>query len=159
MPKASKAMASLIAVVVAVTGQTDSKADWPQFGGPGRNFQVPPREQTAERETIQPWQVRLDGGDDCPVVAGDRVIVSQVDFAPDGTDAHRVTCLRQLQGTANGKYAAQLAIPRGDLQYKFTCDTWESTEVRSDGRSISNRRLRLSEDTSVYVAVQAWKAN
>ncbi len=78
----------LICILAIIQGQLSLLSDWPQFGGPGRNFQVP-SSTVSDQEAIQPWRVQLNGGDDCPVIAGDRVIVSEVDFAADGTDAHR----------------------------------------------------------------------
>jgi hypothetical protein len=37
----------------------------------------------------------------------------------------------KLTRTAAGTYSVALDVPRGDLQYKFTCGTWDTSEVRA----------------------------
>lgn len=68
--------------------------DWTQFGGPNRNFRVT-ENIPVSLGRIQDWRVPVHGGDDSPIVIGDRVLLSEMDYAKDGTDAHRLTC-RQL---------------------------------------------------------------
>ena len=62
-----------------------------------------------------------------------------------------------LSQSQDGKYRAQVRVPRGYLEFKVTCGDWESVEVRSDGRSISNRRRLVVQPTSISLEVQAWK--
>lgn len=63
----------------------------------------------------------------------------------------------ELQPTGGGKYKATCLLPRGDFQFKFSCGTSESFEVRSDGRNTSNRRHRITGPTTLTATVQAWK--
>jgi hypothetical protein len=63
----------------------------------------------------------------------------------------------QLVHESHGKYRGIATVPRGDLQFKVTLGSWESSEVRADQRSISNRRLRVMDSTTLAIEVQAWK--
>ncbi len=63
----------------------------------------------------------------------------------------------ELQPIGEGKYKATCLLPRGDFQFKFSCGTTDSFEVRKDGRSTSNRRHRISGPTALTATVQAWK--
>jgi outer membrane protein assembly factor BamB len=65
--------------------------EWPQFGGPHRNFTVV-TPSGAKTTPSPPWQVQVEAGDDSPIVTGDRVIVAQLGYSLDGTEAHRVSC-------------------------------------------------------------------
>jgi outer membrane protein assembly factor BamB len=51
----------------------------------------------------------------------------------------------------------KLQLPKGDFQYKFTCGTWDNVESRADGRSISNRRIRIAGPMTIQAEIQAWK--
>lgn len=48
-------------------------------------------------------------------------------------------------------------LPRGDLQFKFTGGSFESVEVRSDGRSISNRRYRVGSKNVIQAEIAGFK--
>ena len=63
----------------------------------------------------------------------------------------------ELQPIGEGNYRATCLLPRGDFQFKFSCGTTGSFEARSDGRSTSNRRHRISGPTTLTATVQAWK--
>ncbi len=63
----------------------------------------------------------------------------------------------RLQPTVDGKYGVSCQLPRGDFQFKFTGGSIDTVEVRSDGRSISNRRHRITAPTTLNATVQAWK--
>jgi hypothetical protein len=58
----------------------------------------------------------------------------------------------------DGRYRTKIQVPKGNLQFKFTCGTWESSEVRADGRSTSNRRHRMTQSVTLNATVQAWKS-
>jgi len=57
----------------------------------------------------------------------------------------------------DGHYQARFSVPKGNLEFKVTRGDWESVELRSDGRSISNRRQRVSQPMTIRIEVQAWK--
>ncbi len=63
----------------------------------------------------------------------------------------------ELEPISDNKYKTKCFLPRGDFQFKFTCGSMDSIEVRSDGRSISNRRHRITGPTTLDASVQAWK--
>lgn len=90
LPFYAIAMSSLVAVAAA--------SDWLQFGGPTRNFAVP-RNSDAPIESAKSWRANIAGGDASIVVCGERLFVSAIDFASDGTDAHRIACFDRLIGT------------------------------------------------------------
>jgi outer membrane protein assembly factor BamB len=65
-------------------------ADWPQFGGPSRNFHFD-ETNDSPMTNIPPWQAVLQRGDHAPIIRGQQILTSEIDFAADGTDAHRVS--------------------------------------------------------------------
>jgi outer membrane protein assembly factor BamB len=62
-----------------------------------------------------------------------------------------------LKRSDEGRYGAKLRVPQGNFEFKLTCGDWDSVEVRSDGRSISNRRRRIVQPVAIQLEVQAWK--
>jgi outer membrane protein assembly factor BamB len=66
-----------------------------------------------------------------------------------------------LTRSENGRFRTKLKLPKGNFEFKLTQGDWESVEVRSDGRSTSNRRLRVIQATNIQppaqFEVQAWK--
>lgn len=45
----------------------------------------------------------------------------------------------------------------GIYQFKFTRGSWKDVECRSNGEDISNREIRLSSDTTLYLTIAGWK--
>ncbi len=72
-------------------------SDWTQFGGPTRNFSVP-KASLNPSSASNAWRTNIAGGDASVVIRGEKMVVSAIDFAPDGTDAHRITCLDRFSG-------------------------------------------------------------
>jgi hypothetical protein len=62
-----------------------------------------------------------------------------------------------LMRAEDGHYRATLLVPTGNLEFKFTLGSWESVEVREAGRSMSNRRQRVSKPMTIQAKVQDWK--
>lgn len=62
-----------------------------------------------------------------------------------------------LNRSDDGKYRAKIQVPKGNLELKLTRGDWNSVEVRSDGRNISNRRRQIVQPTTLRLEVQAWK--
>lgn len=58
----------------------------------------------------------------------------------------------------DGHYRASQKVPRGIVEFKLTRGSWDSIEVGVDGRSISNRRQRVSQPILIRAQVQAWKS-
>ncbi len=48
-------------------------------------------------------------------------------------------------------------VPKGDLQFKITRGSWDFVETRADGRSISNRRIRIGKEQQIEVEVAAFQ--
>ncbi len=64
----------------------------------------------------------------------------------------------------DGRYRTKLKLPKGNFEFKFTRGDWGSVEVRADGGSTSNRRVRVPSKKSESVGlgpfvVQAWKSD
>lgn len=55
------------------------------------------------------------------------------------------------------RWQVKTVLPRGDLQFKFTGGSFESVEVRSDGRSISNRRYRVGSKNVIQAEIARFK--
>jgi hypothetical protein len=64
----------------------------------------------------------------------------------------------EVTKSVDGRYRGRFRVPSGDLEFKFTLGSWDLEEVRADGRSISNRRLRIQQDATIDVKVQNWKS-
>lgn len=62
-----------------------------------------------------------------------------------------------LSRESDGRFRARFKAPRGELEFKLTRGSWDTVEQRADGRSISNRRRRLTQPTTVMVQVAGWK--
>ncbi len=48
-------------------------------------------------------------------------------------------------------------FPAGNYLYKITRGNWQNVEVAADGKSIENRQLLLSADTTIDISVAAWQ--
>jgi outer membrane protein assembly factor BamB len=80
-----------VATLMLADGMQPLQAeDWGQFGGPNRNFRI--TDSKLEGEEVRSWRVAVEGGDAAPILVGDRIVYSEMDFAEDGTDAHRMVC-------------------------------------------------------------------
>ncbi len=55
------------------------------------------------------------------------------------------------------RWQVKTVLPRGDLQFKFTGGSFDSVEVRSDGRSISNRRYRVGSKNAIQAEIAGFK--
>ena len=44
------------------------------------------------------WSTAIAGGDASVAILNDRLVVASIDFAADGTDAHRITCFNRIGG-------------------------------------------------------------
>ncbi|MFN7733670.1 MAG: PQQ-binding-like beta-propeller repeat protein [Pirellula sp.] len=84
-------------LVILCVMQPLQAEDWGQFGGPNRNFRITDRKP--DGDAVRTWQVAVDGGDDAPIVIGDRIVYTQMDVAEDGTDAHRMVCRNVEDGS------------------------------------------------------------
>jgi len=109
---------TLTTVVIWASSRQSHAQDWNQYGGPNRNFRVDVNSdgdgssditrtsdftsavpQDRASRSLPAWRVPVQGGDDTPLVLGDRIFLSEMDVADDGTDAHRLTCRRWTDGT------------------------------------------------------------
>ncbi|MBX9783398.1 MAG: alpha/beta hydrolase [Chitinophagaceae bacterium] len=62
-----------------------------------------------------------------------------------------------FQKDAAGNESVELKnIPRGAIEYKITRGNWSKVECAGDGTPVSNRILKLSNDTSITLQVTAW---
>jgi outer membrane protein assembly factor BamB len=96
-----------LAAFVAVTQAATQTSDWPQWRGPSRNGTVTGGEwpdQLDEQSLTQTWRVELQPGYSGPVIAGDRVFVTEtVAKKIERTRAlDRATGKELWQHTANG---------------------------------------------------------
>lgn len=61
------------------------------------------------------------------------------------------------QPSGTQQWQVKTLLPRGDLQFKFTGGSFESVEVRLDGRSISNRRYRVGAKNVIQAEIAGFK--
>jgi len=57
----------------------------------------------------------------------------------------------------DGLWKATLRVPTGDLEFKATRGSWESTETDAGGADRANRRVYLSQPTRIELTVSGWK--
>ena len=62
-----------------------------------------------------------------------------------------------LQRTEAQIYRGKALIPKGRFEFKVTKGSWDNVEVRTDGRSTSNRRQLLKQPVTIRAEVEAWK--
>lgn len=48
-------------------------------------------------------------------------------------------------------------LKEGIYQFKFTRGSWKDVECQSNGKDISNREVKLSSDTTLYITIAGWK--
>ncbi len=70
---------------------------WPQFGGVTRDFRMKRTGEVSSWETAE-WSLDLGAGDAAPVVAGDRIFVTESAFTDDGQEAMQIRCLEPSKG-------------------------------------------------------------
>ena len=63
----------------------------------------------------------------------------------------------KLQKGVDGRWHGTARVPKGDLQFKVTGGTWDRVETREDGRSISNRRIRIRQSQRIEISVAAFQ--
>ena len=61
-----------------------------------------------------------------------------------------------IQKGANGIAAITLMLQAGSYEYKFTRGSWEKVETNANGKTIPNRNLTVSSDTTIHVEVAGW---
>ncbi len=63
-----------------------------------------------------------------------------------------------LTRSEDGHYRGEVYLPRGDLEFKVTRGDWDTAEVASDGKKLSNRRRRIVRPTTIAITVEAWSS-
>ena len=63
----------------------------------------------------------------------------------------------KLNRDSESIWRAKAKIPRGDLLFKITAGSADKVETRADGRSISNRRIRVQIPGEIRANVEALK--
>lgn len=48
-------------------------------------------------------------------------------------------------------------LKKGIYHFKFTRGSWKNVECQSNGNDISNRTIKVSSDTSLYLTIAGWK--
>lgn len=106
------------------------------------------------------------------VLAQDRVTLTFVVNAPASTPSGATVFLSgnlaevgswrpdaiPLRRGADGRWTAQLALPRGaELLYKFTLGSWTTVEKGPEHEELSNRRLVANADDTVRATVATWR--
>lgn len=56
----------------------------------------------------------------------------------------------------NGISKADISLPAGNYEYKFTRGSWQKGEIGANGKNISNRILKLNSDTTITADILAW---
>jgi outer membrane protein assembly factor BamB len=131
-------------VVLGAMSGASRAQDWNQYGGPNRNFQVDVTSEIASQVQSEPsslslpaWRVPVQGGDDTPLVLGDRIVLSEMDVADDGTDAHRLTCRRWTDGSLLWeKSYPERSFPSQDISDKYPVRPLASA-LSAEGRLVS----------------------
>ncbi len=129
--------------------------DWPRFGGPTGNFQAV-SSLGSKSLSIQPWRINIQAGDDSPVVLGNRVVLSQMDYASDGTDAHLISCFHLEDGRSlwQQSYPERSYLSQ-DISDRYPVRPVATSCIAKDkiiavGYGGSIRCLNLSDGSSVW---------
>jgi outer membrane protein assembly factor BamB len=73
--------------------------DWPQFGGPNRDFRSAASSLSSTNSTgPTPWSIELGDGDAAPIHYGGNLYVASAAFADEGNEALQVQCLKANSG-------------------------------------------------------------
>lgn len=111
-------LTAVATLMIAGGTQSLQAEDWGQFGGPNRNFRITDRK--LEGEDVRSWRVAVEGGDDAPILVGDRIVYSEMDIAEDGTDAHRMVC----RDVRDGSLIWQRAFPEASYASQDISDRY-----------------------------------
>lgn len=57
----------------------------------------------------------------------------------------------------SGTGYAEIILPAGSYEYKFTRGAWDKVESTADGKDIENRTLLLQKDTIIKILIHGWK--
>ncbi|MDX1927564.1 MAG: PQQ-binding-like beta-propeller repeat protein [Pirellulaceae bacterium] len=63
-----------------------------------------------------------------------------------------------LKRTGAQLYQGTTLVPKGQFEFKFSQGSWDTAEVRLDGRSTSNRRQLVKQPVTIRAEVLAWKS-
>nr|MBC7612739.1 alpha/beta hydrolase [Pseudopedobacter sp.] len=63
----------------------------------------------------------------------------------------------QFKNQAGGIWNLEVSIPKGQHEFKLTKGDWNNVECDKDGKSISNRTINISKDTSIHLLVANFK--
>jgi len=56
----------------------------------------------------------------------------------------------------NGIAGITVSLPAGNYEYKFTRGGWDKVETATNGKGISNRVLKITDDTIINIEIHGW---
>ncbi len=65
----------------------------------------------------------------------------------------------ELQKREDGNWQVSKSLPKGTYNYKITRGSWQKVECTMEGKSIDNRSLTLSHDTTIMIKIAGWQDN
>mgnify|MGYP001227000129 CR=1 FL=1 len=123
---------SLLMWLLLGLGGRTCLGQWPQFGGPTKNFLTESSEESS-RYPAGEWSLELGMGDAAPVIAGNRIFVNESAFTDNGQEAMRFRCLNPLNGaTLWQTLANESSSPEQDVSQAFPVRPMASPVAISD---------------------------